>query len=694
MDKPRPREVRRGATRFKHSRPKLSSGVVSVFSEKSKKEKVRKLSAVGRSSSRHEDCQMGFDASDREDELRTPTTSKRFKLSEMFSDDCNGVGHASVPRKLRSAIKNRGRDSISPPLPDSNKLNHTIAGIHSPKMSAMKKSKSNMKQRGYCLCPKRSVSGPITKDEEEVAETLYALAGMFSNKNSNDKSKQGHEAFVPKPLDLPALEEENRSAASLLMTDEATVPSSSVEKLAETVKVDSLNGPSSQVNLTSLDDSVPQVNLLTLSSSAKSEEQCDAKPMCSSVKFCTPSELQLDAGLKVPQQKEASLLEKKPEIGLGTATPMGSQTEPRNRAGESKKTGLALWPGLPSIVSQGAGVDDPCFPSTPAKIPTWLDVPFSAPRTSSVQDDSSRKVCKVTSDRKPAKRCATHVYISRLIQALKMSESKDRLTLPQNQMRPQEEGLKQGVSLTNNNIYGVKNGINGIVSASGVTNAIANENTDGVSSGALQQRLYQDRALSEQCALQKQGFDFLSLSAGGSSGLEVSDRSARTRNGFEPLSPLQVPYLHSRVQHQFRPPFSVPQSAYNSSAYPDHLSSARELHPCGSPFYSSQASSTALTKQQQQQQQHQRQRLWAAHYRPDDTSKTTVHFLNWQNGATTQRYQQQQQQQQQLMAITSSPFPSGKVLRQEYHMPSVYEEPGGGFRNSALPLQLLCNERL
>ncbi|PON70734.1 hypothetical protein PanWU01x14_077600 [Parasponia andersonii] len=690
MDKPRPREVRRGATRFKHSRPKLSSGVVSVFSEKSKKEKVRKLSAVGRSSSRHEDCQMGFDASDREDELRTPTTSKRFKLSEMFSDDCNGVGHASVPRKLRSAIKNRGRDSISPPLPDSNELNHTIAGIHSPKMSAMKKSKSNVKQRGYCLCPKRSVSGPITKDEEEVAETLYALAGMFSNNNSNDKSKQDYEALEPKPLDLPALEE-NRSSASPLMTDEATVPSSSVEKLAETVKVDSLNGPSSQVNLTSLDDSVPQVNPLTLSSSAKSEEQCDAKPMCRSVKFCTPSELQLDAGLKVPQQKEASLLEKKPEIGLGMATPMGSQMEPRKRVGKSKKTGLALWPGLPSIVSQGAGVDDPCFRSTPAKIPTLLDVPFSALRTSSVQDDSSRTVCKVTSDRKLAKRCATHVYISRLIQALKMSESKDRLTLPQNQMRPQEEGLKQGVSLTNNNFYGLKNGINGIVSAGGITNAIANENTDRVTSGALQQRDCQDWALSEQCALQKLGFDFLSLSAGGSSGLEVSDRSTRTRNGFEPLSPLQVPYLHSRVQHQFRPPFSLPESAYNSSAYPDHLSSARQLHPCDSPFYSSQASSAALTKQQQEQ----RQRLWAAHYRPDDTPKTTVHFLNWQNGAMTQRYQQQQQQQQQqLMAITSSPFPSGKVIRQEYHMPSVYEEPGGGFHTSALPLQLLCNERL
>lgn len=54
---------------------------------------------------------------------------------------------------------------------------------------------------------------------------------------------------------------------------------------------------------------------------------------------------------------------------------------------------------------------------------------------------------------------------------------------------------------------------------------------------------------------------------------------------------------------------------------------------------------------------------------------------------------QQQQQQQQLMAVTSS-FPPGRVKRQDLHLPSVYEESGGGFRaGSALPLQLLCSER-
>lgn len=80
------------------------------------------------------------------------------------------------------------------------------------------------------------------------------------------------------------------------MTDEATLPSSSVDKLAGTVKVDTSNEPSSQVKIGSLDDSVPQLNPYTLSSSsAKIEEECDVKPTRSS-EFCIPSELHLDAG--------------------------------------------------------------------------------------------------------------------------------------------------------------------------------------------------------------------------------------------------------------------------------------------------------------------------------------------------------------------------------------------------------------
>lgn len=44
-----------------------------------------------------------------------------------------------------------------------------------------------------------SVSGPITKDEEEVAETLFALAGMFHN-NGSKHNVEGFEGLQGEPI--------------------------------------------------------------------------------------------------------------------------------------------------------------------------------------------------------------------------------------------------------------------------------------------------------------------------------------------------------------------------------------------------------------------------------------------------------------------------------------------------------------
>jgi hypothetical protein len=114
-----------------------------VHSERSKKERLRRLSVVDTTSSSydydHQHYQMGCDnMSDTEDELRLQESSlscigssKRFKIPKkvqyfydavclvldccshfltyneflvQFFDDCNGVDHASVPRKLRSGV--------------------------------------------------------------------------------------------------------------------------------------------------------------------------------------------------------------------------------------------------------------------------------------------------------------------------------------------------------------------------------------------------------------------------------------------------------------------------------------------------------------------------------------------------------------------------------------------------------------
>lgn len=57
------------------------------------------------------------------------------------------------------------------------------------------------------------MSGPITKDEEEVVETLYALAGMFPNNvasESSDKSKLDSEFLEVDPSTLPEPKETHK----------------------------------------------------------------------------------------------------------------------------------------------------------------------------------------------------------------------------------------------------------------------------------------------------------------------------------------------------------------------------------------------------------------------------------------------------------------------------------------------------
>ncbi|KAK9270025.1 hypothetical protein L1049_025598 [Liquidambar formosana] len=99
-----------------------------------------------------------------------------------FFDDCNSVDHSPVPRKLRSAMKKRSRESISPPLPDSKKLNHTIDGVESTRKDGVKKSKANRKQGSSDWSLRRANSGPITKEEEEAGRDIVCFGGNVTQR--------------------------------------------------------------------------------------------------------------------------------------------------------------------------------------------------------------------------------------------------------------------------------------------------------------------------------------------------------------------------------------------------------------------------------------------------------------------------------------------------------------------------------
>ncbi|KAF8410449.1 hypothetical protein HHK36_002978 [Tetracentron sinense] len=753
MDKAR--DVRRGASRFlagkrqsKLSRRKLcttlSGGGDLDFSEKSKKERDGGLSLLGRASSSNEDSEMGG-ASDGEEELRqTPPqpllnigSNKRFKLHRKQFDEYNTVDPAAVPRKLRSAMSKRNHELISPPLPVARKLHLTSNGIKSPQIGGVKKFKQNRTQGG--LDPLQVVLGPITKDEEEVVETLYALAGMFSNDSEPFKSIVNRKTLEEKssPLtetrenstpDSEAPKEKNVKFSCLSTTAEATDLSPSVEgSPGETVKVNLSTEPLAleqnnilnghKIDLES-DNSVPRTDAQRITLLCKSKHT-DQTRLGNAVSFAVQSELLPETRLVPPKQHEAPLPGRKPENMLCPAAAVAIQQEQQHPIKESKESvtrladvegGPTLWPGLSATGSCGSGVHGPSFFSSSAiKAPTWLDSSTSVTRLSCAGNGVSKEMI-IADRRKSGKRCAGHIYISRFIRTYQLAERKDRLSVLPNQLKP-NEGTKPGV-VAANNLTGMSN-INGSASAKNPNESI---------SILLDKRLQQDQ---QQASMtyglytpQKQSGDFLSLPSG-NGGLEVNDSRNTVGNELDPSVRLHVPYQHLLAQHHQLMPFSLPHTRYSSSPYPDQLTTAQQVQLqlpqyLGSPFYDYGPPQLGHTSSGKQQQQHQ---MWLAQLETQYRSGGIPgsHFPTWQNGRHDSPLQfpcaqavfppppsslevlgpkySPGLQHQQLFAITSSlSSPRGK--RQHHHLAGGCDGGGGGFHSeSSSHLQLLCNAK-
>ncbi|XP_011045100.1 PREDICTED: uncharacterized protein LOC105140104 isoform X2 [Populus euphratica] len=769
----RPRASRLSRQQIKQSGHKLLSGSnggdVVVSLEKSKR--IKRLRAVNNNINKgscsyevekEKKCEMGGGGCEESDkEVQAPSTfigvastsNERFKLPRKFLDDCDGADHATVPRKLRSAMKKRSRESISPHVPDSKKLNNPNSGVESPKRDGLKKSRLN-KQPSSDWSREQSVCGPITKDEEEVVETLYSLAGMFADteepKNDcklDDTSLDASPSTLQEPICYlwnSVAVKEDLNLISLPRIDEAA------EKtlLDETPKVDYLNKPSAQERpylptdkiQGELGSRVAQMNLPPIL--AKQEE---LKSLCNSVNlFIAPEQYRNTPNVKHSTRLETSL-ERKPDIALGLTTTV-SQLDQRHTICQSKNNGPALWPGLSSTVSSGACNHGSSSQSSATKFPSWMDTALGATRPNSFQNCSSiGKVSKVSTDKRSLKRSTTHVYISHLIRVLQIPESKDSLPRHLNEPRPQDI-LRQGAFMTMNDLNGNRNGLNGATSARAIINMV-DKNSNQVEMGTLLQRTLQDQPQTSSASgahnSHKQTFNFLSLSTGGS-GLEANNSFSGVEKRSEQSAQLQFPYLHSHLQQQHSTlvPFPMSQTYYSSSSHPDQPAAAQQAQIqqpsyLGNLYCGTRASPTGFTKQQQKQNQqqqqqkqnqqqqqlqhhqHQQNRLWAAQlaaaqYRTLGNSTAMTQFPNWQNGRQDSPAQKsfaqtiiptsssqeaigpkhaQISQQQQLMTITT--LPHARVRRQDHHLSSVYEETGGGFRTGgALPLQLLCNESL
>ncbi|KAJ1382570.1 hypothetical protein SESBI_44128 [Sesbania bispinosa] len=613
MDKPR--NVRRGATGFSNankrrhinkqsSRHKLFGVFTAAIrggdlqlSEKSKKEKVRSLSAVGAAlSSSQQHCEMGCHVSEKQPHDPSSTVvscAKRFKIPKNFLNDCNSVHQASVPRKLRSAMKKRSRESI---LLDSEKVNHKINGIESLK----KDSKQGISQDWFL---REGVSGPITKDEEEVAETLYALAGMFPDNNgSNHNSRELDEESLPQNSSV--LQDLNENVNAALKSSETAQGATPCPESSpgEASKISSLNEtigqeqPERATFLMASHSTTPTINLQTMPGMVKSEN-------CNKVAL-HESELCLAMGLNMTRQSRISQCERKLDIEFEAGRDVDSKQKQHLilTKEQIQNEGLALWPGLSSVASAGQANQQ----SFATKAPDWMEAAIRASKQDLMEAStcsSSGKISEVVIHKRSWKRCAAHVHISHIIRSLeapKRQVIKETELYECHQMRA-HEGSKRGVLLEVHNMKGMRNGV---ISAT-VRNPHESKN------GILQQQCHY-RDISQAAPTprvygpQKQNFNFLSLSAG-NYGLKV-DNSNYNKIGsrLEQLSKLQVPYFQSLAQQHGVMPIPTPQSHYASTSYLDQLSVAgpqirlQQPHYHGGSLCGTQYSSTVSNKQEHQ----------------------------------------------------------------------------------------------
>ncbi|THG12122.1 hypothetical protein TEA_027214 [Camellia sinensis var. sinensis] len=625
-------------------------------------------------------------------------------------------------------MKKRNRESISPPFPDKKETNHGTNGVELPgikksRLNVVVISSSEFQIMFYnfpqfailCLTPELdlqqpedldgSPSRPITKDEEEVVETLYALADMFPNNNKNGLDG---ELGKPKSWHLPEGEssrpacegsaapekEEDLKSLCLSTTSEAEAvnPSLLEGSSHDSVEVKCLKEssqpsfPNSTQLLTELDNTISQRNVQAIS--------------------------------KLPKHEEAAACVRKPEIAVGKAAVVSSQHELHHTLKESS----ALWPGLSSAASNGDGTQRPSLKLSTPKIPAWLGMTASATQPGSLDNgvltvkDSRALVAR---KKKSWKRCSAHVYICRLIKVLEIAEKTDRLPMQPTQLILNEG--PNGVLSTPNSLNGVRTGLNGAVSAYNTVGSPAEKNPDEVRNVNLfHTRLLQDQQQASTLlplnSPQKQCYDFLSLSAGGGggrgcSGVGATNRIDQIGGGLDPLTQFHSPYMQSLEQNHTIMQFSLPQNRFSSTPFSDHLSLAasKQVQMQPPPYLGSSILGPPYLGNAASPKQQQQQRMWtaqlAAQYKP--VGLAASHTPSWQNGKQDPSLAIHYVQsipphpshhslevlgpryapisQQQLIGVTSS-LPSSRYKGQ-YQVNGV-----GSYPDTALPLQLLCNE--
>ncbi|KAL2503982.1 hypothetical protein Adt_19603 [Abeliophyllum distichum] len=451
---------------------------------------------------------MGSVGCDGEDEFQPSTSiNKKYKFPGKFLDECG-----AVPRKLRSAIKKRCHESITPPLPISRKLNHVSNGVDLRRKDGSKKSKLKMKQEH------------VTKDEEEVAETLYALASMVPDTTKTKQLGLDGETSEPKSSALERAKGSEPACKDVAIS----TPREASKKISTRVK---LNNPTCYST---------QESSTTGASGVQLEPSSVPMPKMPTLDTTPSGELPI-------------MLEQ-----------VGIQNGAHHTLKENKNNDLSLWPGSSptgALSSQTQGSQ----PTT-----NYVTCPRSCEKSVTNEKFTRQDSRVLFESKKSWKKCSAHVYITRLIKVLQISERKDGL-----QENPthssQNEGLNLGPLVSVDSKTNAGNGSNCIASFSNITHSAAEKNSAEIQNAILlYKRLLQDQQHGSTTSSQKRDSDFLSLAAGGCD-VDSSDRINSTGRGHEALKQFHVPYM--QLQNQSAMLLSLTCNGY-SSTFPGRPSTA------------------------------------------------------------------------------------------------------------------------
>ncbi|KAL3514766.1 hypothetical protein ACH5RR_027483 [Cinchona calisaya] len=641
--------------------------------------------------------------------LGTSTSTARnryYKFPKKFrKDGSSAVPHVSVPRKLRSAMKKRSRTAVS------EKMNHVADGVELLRKDGSLKPKLKMKKSEARGCVTEGTQEPVTKDEEEVAEALFALAGVLSNtvKTDNTRSvgqglgvnssnmKKAESSVTPIHVEIAEGEVEEEPKTISYVDEAPNHWSNPVCSTGESVVLHCRNDPTQpnisvgkQASIAS-DDDIAEVNLHSTAFDSEKQHAIQ-KAICNSVVSGNWTELSKTRS-KFSNLEKSPVTVKQPILAPIAVT--CSQADVQQAIKETRNNGSSLRPDLSSAIScDSHGLEIPLQSSL-------ANCSSQSPKLES--SIVAKKDYQIAINSKNSwKRCTTHGYICRFIKVFQITERKNRSMMHSTALTT-NEAQNQVARITVIDLTEERDDTIGVVCSSSCSGSTPEKNVTEVRNAILlHKRLIQDQQQAytpyEIYTPQNQSLKFLSLSAG-TSQLEASNGNNRAKNGLEILTQRCSPGLLSQKQPTI--PFPMPQNCYASTSFCSHPSVAalHKMSPYvgGSPFGPTHMDAATASSQQQEQQQ-QKRALIMAHYKSRTVASPGIPNKHTEGPNLPPLFQNVQAlyppslSSLELHGARCAPVlqqPSPTVKGQYHHIPSVYEAKKEGVRSENVPLRII-----